>query len=135
MGARGKCQRDDATYATNLSAELNTHSNKSKQQQRKQQATYLFLLHTSTYITSSLFIYCTLSRLTMNRFVSLCLIVVALVASSVQGFAPSSLGGISGGELHKLFETLLFHVRILMSSNSKPHITLFILTLPSPMQR
>uniref|UniRef100_A0A7S2LNK0 PS II complex 12 kDa extrinsic protein n=1 Tax=Skeletonema marinoi TaxID=267567 RepID=A0A7S2LNK0_9STRA len=33
----------------------------------------------------------------MNRFVSLCLIVVALVASSVQGFAPSSLGGISGG--------------------------------------
>ena len=37
--------------------------------------------------------------ITMNRFVSLCLIVVALVASSVQGFAPSSLGGISGGEL------------------------------------
>ena len=35
---------------------------------------------------------------TMNRFVSLCLIVVALVASSVQGFAPSSLGGVSGGE-------------------------------------
>mmetsp|Transcript_9443 Transcript_9443/g.13944 ORF Transcript_9443/g.13944 Transcript_9443/m.13944 type:complete len:131 (-) Transcript_9443:189-581(-) len=33
----------------------------------------------------------------MNRFVSLCLIVVAIVASSVQGFAPSSLGGISGG--------------------------------------
>mmetsp|Transcript_25379 Transcript_25379/g.36221 ORF Transcript_25379/g.36221 Transcript_25379/m.36221 type:complete len:132 (+) Transcript_25379:104-499(+) len=33
----------------------------------------------------------------MNRLVSLCLIVVALVASSVQGFAPSSLGGVSGG--------------------------------------
>ncbi|KAL7458088.1 hypothetical protein ACHAWC_009585 [Mediolabrus comicus] len=33
----------------------------------------------------------------MNRFVSLCLIFVALVASSVQGFAPSSLGGVSGG--------------------------------------
>mmetsp|Transcript_4976 Transcript_4976/g.12499 ORF Transcript_4976/g.12499 Transcript_4976/m.12499 type:complete len:132 (-) Transcript_4976:384-779(-) len=33
----------------------------------------------------------------MNRFVSLLLIVVALAASSVQGFAPSSLGGVSGG--------------------------------------
>ncbi|KAL3773365.1 hypothetical protein ACHAW5_006455 [Stephanodiscus triporus] len=33
----------------------------------------------------------------MNRFISLLLIVVALASSSVQGFAPSSLGGISGG--------------------------------------
>ncbi|KAL7541640.1 hypothetical protein ACHAXR_011075 [Thalassiosira sp. AJA248-18] len=33
----------------------------------------------------------------MNRFISLLLIVVALAASSVQGFAPSSLGGVSGG--------------------------------------
>ena len=33
----------------------------------------------------------------MARLVSLVLLVVALVASSVQGFAPSSLGGISGG--------------------------------------
>ena len=35
---------------------------------------------------------------TMNRIISLLLIIVALAASSVQGFAPSSLGGISGGE-------------------------------------
>ena len=35
---------------------------------------------------------------TMNRFISSLLILVALVASS-EGFAPSSLGGISGGEL------------------------------------
>lgn len=42
----------------------------------------------------------------MNRFVSLCLILVALVASSVQGFAPSNLGGISGGK------SPLFDVRI-----------------------
>jgi hypothetical protein len=34
----------------------------------------------------------------MNRFISLLLIVVALASSSVQGFAPSSLGGVSGGE-------------------------------------
>jgi len=34
----------------------------------------------------------------MNRFISSLLILVALVASS-EGFAPSSLGGISGGEL------------------------------------
>eukprot|EP00571_Detonula_confervacea_P015705 CAMPEP_0172297350 /NCGR_PEP_ID=MMETSP1058-20130122/407_1 /TAXON_ID=83371 /ORGANISM="Detonula confervacea, Strain CCMP 353" /LENGTH=130 /DNA_ID=CAMNT_0013006493 /DNA_START=47 /DNA_END=439 /DNA_ORIENTATION=- len=33
----------------------------------------------------------------MNRLISLLLIVVALAASSVQGFAPSSLGGVSGG--------------------------------------
>ena len=33
----------------------------------------------------------------MNRFVSLLFLVVALAASSVQGFAPSSLGGVSGG--------------------------------------
>mmetsp|Transcript_268 Transcript_268/g.495 ORF Transcript_268/g.495 Transcript_268/m.495 type:complete len:132 (+) Transcript_268:200-595(+) len=33
----------------------------------------------------------------MNRFVSLLLIVVALAASSVQGFASSSLGGATGG--------------------------------------
>mmetsp|Transcript_43845 Transcript_43845/g.92205 ORF Transcript_43845/g.92205 Transcript_43845/m.92205 type:complete len:131 (+) Transcript_43845:102-494(+) len=33
----------------------------------------------------------------MNRLVSVLLIVVALVASSVQGFAPSHLGGVSGG--------------------------------------
>ncbi|EED92994.1 predicted protein [Thalassiosira pseudonana CCMP1335] len=33
----------------------------------------------------------------MNRFVSLVLVVVALAASSVQGFAPTSLGGVSGG--------------------------------------
>ncbi|KAL9179879.1 hypothetical protein ACHAXT_007849 [Thalassiosira profunda] len=33
----------------------------------------------------------------MNRILSLLLIAVALAASSVQGFAPSSLGGVSGG--------------------------------------
>ena len=36
---------------------------------------------------------------TMNRVISLLLIVVALASSLVQGFAPSSLGGVSGGEL------------------------------------
>ena len=35
----------------------------------------------------------------MNRIISLLLIVVALASSSVQGFAPSSLSGVSGGEL------------------------------------
>lgn len=33
----------------------------------------------------------------MNRLVSFLFIAVALAASSVQGFAPSSLGGVSGG--------------------------------------
>ena len=134
MGARGECQHD-ATYATNLSAELNMPQQATATGWNRRPAT--FLLHSSTStigVIIALFSY-TLSRLTMNRFVSLCLIVVALVASSVQGFAPSSLGGISGGELYELVETLLFDVRILLSSNSKSHITLFILTSPLPMQR
>lgn len=40
---------------------------------------------------------------TMNRIISLLLIIVALAASSVQGFAPSSLGGISGGEFFLVY--------------------------------
>ncbi len=58
----------------------------------------------------------------MNRFVSLCLILVALVASSVQGFAPSNLGGVSGGELSN---HLMFAHAHVMSSISKAHIPSF----------
>jgi hypothetical protein len=61
----------------------------------------------------------------MNRFVSLCLIFIALVASSVQGFAPSSLGGISGGE-YGPFDVRLFQIIGIQRSLPIPFLFLTI---------
>lgn len=55
----------------------------------------------------------------MNRVVSLLLIVVALVASSVQGFAPSHLSGVSGGSNFVVSQRPQPVVRPVTRSNSR----------------
>mmetsp|Transcript_16800 Transcript_16800/g.36434 ORF Transcript_16800/g.36434 Transcript_16800/m.36434 type:complete len:132 (-) Transcript_16800:270-665(-) len=55
----------------------------------------------------------------MNRLVSLLLIVVALAASSVQGFAPSSLGGVSGGSNFVVSQRPRASTRPVTRSNSR----------------
>lgn len=80
---------------------------------------------TLMYSSSHLLFYTLTNPLsTMNRIISLLLIVVALAASSVQGFAPSSLGGVSGGECCDCVGVDMYHVNCNSCGRKKMEVTI-----------